>query len=141
MPAQENRSPTVIGLISDTHMPFRWKALPPLIFEVFADVDLILHAGDIGELWVLDELSTLAPVIAVHGNDETIEATQALPYLQTIMVGGQRIVLTHGHYPDHAEEMEHRKDDNWFPKLARLADFGRQHRAQIVVSGHSHIPM
>ncbi len=142
MPERENAaSPVTIGLISDTHIPFRWKTLPPLVFEIFAGVDLILHAGDVGELWVRDELSLIAPIIAVHGNDETAQATQALPYLQTIGIAGQRIVLTHSHYPDRAEEMEHRKDDDWYPKLKRLTDFGKQHRAQIVVFGHSHIPM
>ena len=60
-----------IGLISDTHMPERWPRLPSCIFSLFDGVDLILHAGDVGELWVLDELSLIAPVIAVHGNDDT----------------------------------------------------------------------
>jgi uncharacterized protein len=130
-----------IGLISDTHMPQRCKRLPDAVFDVFADVDLICHAGDVGELWVLDELSRIVPVIAVHGNDETDEATQALPYIQTIVAAGHRIVLTHSHYPDREMEMEKRKDDRWLPKLSRIADFGRQHGAHIVVSGHTHIPM
>lgn len=131
----------VIGLISDTHMPQRWKRLPDTVFRTFADVDLIIHAGDVGELWVLDELSALAPVVAVHGNDETDEATAALPFLQTVVLDGQRIVVTHGHYPDRVEEMAKRKDDTWHPKLSRWADFGRQHGAQIVIYGHTHIPM
>jgi uncharacterized protein len=130
-----------IGVISDTHMPQRCKRLPDAVFEVFADVDLILHAGDVGKLWVLDELSRIAPVVAVHGNDETDEARQALPYIQTIVVAGHRIVLTHSHYPDRELELEMRKDDRWQPKLTRIADFGRQHGAHIVVYGHSHIPM
>ena len=53
------------------------EALPASLLDIFAGVDLILHAGDIGELWVLDELSHIAPVVAVHGNDETAEATEA----------------------------------------------------------------
>lgn len=130
-----------IGLISDTHMPARCKCLPDTVFDIFADVDLILHVGDVGQLWVLDELSQLAPVIAVHGNDETHEATQALPYIQTVVAAGHRIVLTHSHYPERAVELEMRKDDRWLPKLARIADFGRQHGAEIVIYGHTHIPM
>ena len=50
-----------IGLISDTHMPERWPSLPPAIFELFKGVDLLLHAGGVGELWVLDQLSAIAP--------------------------------------------------------------------------------
>lgn len=133
--------PVTIGLVSDTHAPARLKALPTELFEVLAGVDLILHSGDVGELWVLDQLSAFAPVIAVHGNDETAEATAALPYLQTVVAAGTRIVLTHSHYPARADEMESRKDNRWEPKLSRLADFGKQHGANIVVFGHTHIPM
>jgi uncharacterized protein len=130
-----------IGLISDTHMPQRWKELPQSVFEAFQSVDFILHAGDVGKLWVLDRLSAAAPVIAVHGNDETDEAVRALPYLQTIAAAGHRIVLTHSHFPDRQEELAFRKNDTWPPKLARLAAFGKQHGADIVIYGHSHIPM
>lgn len=130
-----------VGLISDTHMPQRWKTLPAIIFSLFSEIDLILHAGDVGELWVLDELSSLAPVVAVHGNDETNEATAALPFLQTVMLEGHRIVITHSHYSDRTEELESRKSDAWYPKLQYRADFGKAHGAKIVFTGHTHIPM
>jgi uncharacterized protein len=132
---------TIIGLISDTHMPQRWKQIPEAVFVAFAGVDLIFHAGDVGELWTLDALSRIAPIAAVHGNDETDEATRALPYLLTLVAAGQRIVLTHGHYPDRDEEMAQRRFDEWEPKLARLVAFGKAHGASIVVFGHTHIPM
>ncbi len=131
---------TRIGLISDTHMPQRFKALPAGIFDLFADVDIILHAGDVGKLWVLDQLSRIAPVVAVHGNDETNEAENALPYLQTLSIAGHRVVITHAHYPDRTEELASRTD-NWQPHFQRRAEFGRQHQAEIVIYGHSHIPM
>ncbi len=130
-----------IGIISDTHMPQRWAKLHDSIFDIFAGVDLIMHAGDVGKLWVLDELSKIAPVVAVHGNDETEEATAALPFLTTVSVGGQRIVMTHSHYPDRAVEMEKRKIDAWGPKLDYRAGFAKEHHAQIVITGHTHIPM
>ena len=104
-------------------------------------VDLLLHAGDIGELWVLDRLSVIAPVLAVHGNDDTADAKRELPYQQVLMVAGQRIVLTHAHYSDRAQELELRKDDAWGPKLERRAAFGRRAGASIVVFGHTHVPM
>ena len=130
-----------IGLISDTHIPMRWDVLPPAIFDIFAGADLIIHAGDIGELWVLDELSRIAPVIAVHGNDEGEQAQAVLPFQHTLMAAGHRIVVTHGHYPDLKLEMERRNDDRWPPKLARLADFARRSDASILISGHTHIPL
>jgi putative phosphoesterase len=131
----------VLGLISDTHAPERCLALPPAIFEILRGVDLVLHAGDVGRLWVLDQLSSIAPIVAVHGNDETAEAQQVLPYQQVIVVAGQRILLTHAHYPDRAEELAARRDERWEPKLERRALLGRLAGASIVVFGHIHVPM
>jgi putative phosphoesterase len=59
-----------IGLISDTHIPEACKTLWPQVFEAFAGCDYIFHAGDIHELWVLDELEAVAPVYAARGNGE-----------------------------------------------------------------------
>jgi putative phosphoesterase len=130
-----------IGLISDTHMPERWPSLPPSIFDIFHGVDLLLHSGDVGKLWVLDELSRIAPVIAVHGNDETPEATRELPYQQLITVAGLRILLWHSHYPDRIDEMASRHYQDWLPKLDRIAERGRRAGAGLVVYGHTHIPL
>jgi len=132
---------TCVGLIADTHMPDRLAELPRAIFDVLRGVDLLLHAGDVGELWVLDRLSTIAPVIAVHGNDDTADAQRELPYQQVLVVAGQRIVLTHGHYPDRAQELEARKNDAWGPKLERRVAFAERAGASIAVFGHTHVPM
>ena len=130
-----------VGLISDTHMPERWPEIPSAVQECFAGVDLILHAGDVGELWVLDELGRLAPVVAVHGNDETNEASAALPYEQLIGLAGQRVLLCHSHQPDRAAERASRKSGEWEPKLQRRVDHAHRHGATIYVFGHTHIPM
>lgn len=129
-----------IGLISDTHLPDRWNTLQPAIFETLAGADLILHAGDVGKLHVLDQLSVIAPVIAVHGNDETAEAQAALPYQQIIALNGTRILLCHSHIPDRAAELASRVGDAWQPKLATNADYARSFGATIYISGHLHIP-
>jgi uncharacterized protein len=130
-----------IGLISDTHMPERLAALPPAVFTALGGVDLLLHAGDVGALSVLDELSAIAPVIAVHGNDDTPEAQRELPYQQLVTVAGARLLLTHAHYPDRAEELASRADDAWEPKLARRVAMAQRAEARIIVFGHTHIPM
>ena len=130
-----------IGLISDTHMPMRYRKIPARIFELLEGVDMVIHAGDIGELWVIDALSRIGPVTAVHGNDETSAARAACPFLQTLSICGHRIVLTHGHYEDRAVEMASRLDDMWWPKLDRLAASARNHGASILISGHTHIPL
>jgi len=90
---------------------------------------------------VLDQLSAIAPVIAVHGNDHGPDEARELPYQQIIGVHGQRILLTHSHYPDRAEEMEARRSDDWAPKLGRRIAMGRRAGAWIVVFGHIHIPL
>ncbi len=130
-----------LGLVSDTHMPERCADLPAALFTVLEGVDLVLHAGDVGELWVLDRLSTIAPVVAVHGNDDSDDAQRELPYRQTIVISGHRLLLCHGHYPDHAREMASRRDDSWAPKLDRRAALGQSAGATTVVFGHTHIPM
>jgi putative phosphoesterase len=60
----------LIGLISDTHIPEHAKALPEQLKRVFSDVELILHAGDIYSLSVLNELELIAPVLASEGDDD-----------------------------------------------------------------------
>ena len=64
MTAAGDAAPHVIGLISDTHGLVR-----PGVHDALAGVELILHAGDVGE-GVLDELATIAPVAAVYGNTD-----------------------------------------------------------------------
>ncbi|MEZ4518544.1 MAG: metallophosphoesterase family protein [Chloroflexota bacterium] len=130
----------VIGAISDTHMPDRWAALQPAIFEALDGVDLLLHAGDIGKLVVLDQLSIIAPVIAVHGNDETAEAQRVLPYQQVIAFNGHRLLLCHSHLPDRDAEMASRRYDDWQSKLSANAALAHRAGATIYVSGHLHIP-
>ena len=130
-----------LGIISDTHTPQRWHDVPEAVFDVFADVDMILHAGDIGELWVTDKLSNIAPVIAVHGNDETDAAQAAFPRQQMLTIAGHRLVLAHSHHHDWDEEMKLRANDSWYPKLAHLHSFTAPHDATIMVYGHTHIAM
>ncbi len=59
-----------IGLISDTHIPSAGRDLWPQVYDALRGVDLIMHAGDLYDLAVLDWLEALAPVIAVSGNGD-----------------------------------------------------------------------
>jgi hypothetical protein len=136
----ENHIAASIGLISDTHMPQRWAALPDAVFDVLDGVDLLLHAGDVGELWVLDQLSQIGPLVAVHGNDDTPATQRELPYQQVVVVAGQRMLLWHSHYPDRSEELASRQGEAMEARLDRLAERGRGAGAKIAISGHWHIP-
>jgi hypothetical protein len=83
------------GVITDTHIPQRIKALPPRVCEVFRGVDGILHAGDINSRQVLDQLAEIAPVEAVAGNADLFG--HGLPLTRVIEVEGKRLGLVHGH--------------------------------------------
>jgi hypothetical protein len=83
------------GVITDTHIPQRLKALPPRVCEVFRGVDRILHAGDISSRQVLDQLAEVAPVEAVAGNADLFG--HGLPLTRVIETEGRRIGLVHGH--------------------------------------------
>ncbi len=90
--------PARIGVVADTHIPDRMRALPPRLFDVLRGVDWILHAGDICTPRVLDELKQIAPVLAVLGNrDFLYRGNWSLPQDRIVEIGGVRIGLTHGH--------------------------------------------
>jgi len=91
-----NLKPTkTVGLISDTHIPKRAKGLPKNVFEIFQNVDYIIHAGDLVELAVLDELEQIAPVLAVHGNMDGLEVTNALPKFNSLKIFDWKIGVIH----------------------------------------------
>ena len=113
-----------IGVISDTHIP-HFKHLPQVIWEHFAGVELIIHAGDLSILSVMSELETIAPVIAVQGNVEEEEVMLKLPIKLEITVGRCRIGVVHILGDSHNRVRVARQE---FPN------------ARCVVFGHSHIP-
>jgi putative phosphoesterase len=80
-----------VGVISDTH-----GLLRPEVFAVFAEVDHILHAGDIGSTDLLVELESIAPVTAVFGNTDGFEVRQRCGQVGMCELEGLRVVVTHG---------------------------------------------
>ncbi len=87
---------TRIGVISDTHLPTRARSIPNKIFEHFAEVQLILHAGDLVDRSVIDELRVIAPVEAVAGNMDPLDLDHQLGRLKLIKIGPLSIGLLHG---------------------------------------------
>ena len=89
-----------IGLLSDTHVPYRAPEIPASVLHALSGVDLILHAGDVDEPWALEALRTVAPVCAVRGNYHLLERSNAgasLPKSVELEREGFRIALDHGH--------------------------------------------
>jgi putative phosphoesterase len=82
--------PMLVGVISDTHGLLRAEAI-----DVLRGSDLIIHAGDVGKLEVLDELRQLAPVYAVRGNVDTQRWAADLPIRKTVPVGLLRFHVLH----------------------------------------------
>jgi putative phosphoesterase len=112
----------VLAAVADTH-----SRPHPATAERLAAMrpDAILHAGDIGDLAVLEELGAIAPVLAVRGN---IDARVGLPDVLTIDLGDRlRILLTHIAVAGVRLRAE----------VARAA---RAAGASLVVCGHSHVP-
>jgi hypothetical protein len=83
-------------ILSDTHIPKASPALSPRLLDSFRGADLILHAGDIVQLSVIDELSAIAPTIAVWGNMDPPEVRAVLPERTAVEVEGKLIGITHG---------------------------------------------
>ncbi len=111
-----------LGLIADTHGKVRAE-----VHEVFKRVDLILHAGDVGDAEVLDELEMLAKVTAVYGNVDSPAMKRRLPRVAELDVDDLHVVLTHG---DQLGSREPEALKAAFPK-ADVIIFGHTHQALI----------
>ena len=116
-----------IGVISDTHIPLSADKIPQKVFECFKGVDLILHAGDLIDLSVLDKLKEIAPVEAVFGNMDPAEVRSSLKIRKIIKAGKFKIGLIHGAGP--SESIQKRID----------AIFSND-RVDVIVYGHTHKP-
>jgi putative phosphoesterase len=113
--------------LADTHAPRRWRSCPPAVAALLRGADLILHAGDVCTAAVLDELSQYAPVRAVLGNNDGPDvADWGAPETADLEVAGLRISMIHDSGPAKGR----------LPRMRR-----RFPDADLVVFGHSHIPM
>lgn len=86
----------MIGVISDTHIPFSSKDIHPEVKKTFASCDLIIHAGDMVEASVLKELREISETKAVCGNMDSDELKKMLPESIVFEFGGKKIGVVHG---------------------------------------------
>lgn len=105
-----------VGIISDTHGLLRPQAIAAL-----RGCDRIIHGGDIGKPQILEELSALAPVTAVRGNNDKGSWAGNLPETLRLEIDGVRIYVLHD--------------------LAQLDIDPQETGMRVVVSGHSHRPL
>ena len=107
---------TTIGLISDTHGLLRPEARIAL-----SRVDSIIHAGDICNAEVLEQLAQIAPVSAVRGNNDRGAWADTLPEKEMIEIDGVKLYVLHN--------------------LAELDIDPKEQGVKAVISGHSHRPV
>ena len=110
-----------IGLLSDTH-----HYLHPRIFDYFIDCDEIWHAGDAGNIGLLDELSAFKPLKAVYGNIDGADVRAVYPEKQLFFCEKVKVFMIHiGGYPGR------------YSTHARKAII--EEKPRLFISGHSHI--
>lgn len=112
------------GLISDTHGQVHRR-----VHELLGGVEMILHAGDVGEPGILDELGLIAPVLAVAGNVDYV--TPVMPLRRTVELPFGKVGIAHGHlFPSGPRERSE----------ALLAAFAAE-APRVILYGHSHIAL
>jgi putative phosphoesterase len=110
-----------LGVIADTH-----GLLRPEVFDVFREVDLIIHAGDIGSPDLLTELEAIAPVTAVYGNTDGVDLRARLPAVVEARIEGLDFVILHG-------------DQVGSPTPQNL--HAAYPEAEVIIYGHTHRPL
>jgi putative phosphoesterase len=116
----------LVAAISDTHLPRGARRLPDACLERLRSADLILHAGDLSTVAVLEELRSLGPPVeAVYGNADEPAVRELLPHDLVVEAAGARIAMTH--IPGPAAGREERL-------AARFAG------CDAVLYGHTHLP-
>lgn len=114
-------------VVADTHIPDHARALPDVILAEARRADLILHAGDATRAAVLDDLARFAPVHAVMGNNDQADvATWGAQETLEFEITGVQVAVIHDSGPAQGRVRRMRRR---FPN------------ANVVVFGHSHIPM
>jgi len=131
----------LIGLISDTHIATPEQSLPiSMLQKAFKGVDLILHAGDIWIPRVLDELETIAPVLAAQGDDdmeEDIGLDKRVSKKQVLSIEGLQVWVTHikPRYGNINPAHQAVSYATLFPRFVANETFKSP---DVVVFGHSH---
>jgi putative phosphoesterase len=113
-----------VGLISDTHIPGRARSIPKRVFEVFEKADFIVHAGDLVDMSVIDELEQLAPVLAVYGNMDGPEVRGKLPKINSVKIFEWKIGVMH--------------DPGALFGMSKMREIVKQNGFNVLVYGHTH---
>ena len=118
-----------IGVISDTHIASKSEHVPGIILDVFKQMDIVIHAGDMVDLRVIEEIKSACPrIVAVAGNMDQDAVRKRYPEKEIIEIAGYRIGVMHGcGSPLNLVEL--------------LKNAFKEDKPDIIVFGHSHRPM
>jgi hypothetical protein len=105
-------------------VPARAQNIPQKVFEVFEKVDFIVHAGDLVDLSILDELEQLAPVLAVYGNMDKPEVRGILPKINSVKIFDWKIGVVH--------------DPGALFGIRKMREIAKQNAFNVLVYGHTH---
>jgi len=133
-----------VALVSDTHVPGSIPKLPETLLATLeeASVDRILHAGDLTDLAVLQQLEAIAPTTAVAGNVDSPAVKAKLHERELLEMAGRCIGLAHGHQPHALQNhyIDRGIDSPQFELFYQLMS-AQLPGAQIIVFGHFHQPI
>ena len=116
-----------VAVISDTHTRGKSRPVPPGVWPYLGAADHILHAGDVTDPSLLDEMKSLAPVTVVMGNCDGMDIREwGAPEETTVELGGVKISMLHD---SGVSAGRRRRMQALFPG------------SRVVVFGHSHLPV
>ena len=121
--------PMRIGLITDTHIPQAAQELPPQVAGAFQGVDLILHAGDVYDTFILDDLERIAPVLAASGDDDPLSTLkdERVKLKHVLKLEGHTLWLVHERPYAFTFAQQQKEGD----ALPNIVVFGHSHAAQV----------
>lgn len=133
-----------IGVIADTHIPDLRRSLPARVMEIFSSVEIVLHAGDITSLDVLQQLQeSVSLTFAVYGENDSPEVRTYLQESQVLEFGGLRVGLIHGNRETRGGLNDRMarllKRDPYNPDYIQFI-LSRFNNVDAIVFGHTHIP-
>ncbi len=117
-----------IGVVSDTHIPLSSCELPTELLTALKGCDLIIHAGDLIDICVLEALKKISKVEAVYGNMDPQKVRISLRDKKILNICGKKVCLMHG-------------DGNPEKLIPLLENEFSEENPDIVIFGHSHKPM
>ncbi len=137
-----------IAALADTHAGDCLETLPSILLKelIRRKPDLILHAGDITQMWTIHQLNAIAKTIAVKGDNDAL----TLPSQQRLTLDNKSIVIRHGDRPREKEKPSIRVNKLltrispylrwWNGYLDDLCKTCEDDMPDLIICGHLHYP-